>query len=158
MPNQYQKHLLIIANIPSENTRLMRDSVLEGAASAETDHLSVIALSPLSASPSDVKNADGIILGTTENFGYMSGALKDFFDRVYYPCLNYTEGMPYAIYIRAGQDGTGTRRAIESITSGLHWKSVTTPLICSGNWEKKFLNQCYNIGKLMAVGIDASIF
>ena len=158
MPNKNQKHLLIVANIPSENTRLMRDSVLKGATVAETGQLSVTALSPFSATPPDVKNADGIILGTTENFGYMSGALKDFFDRVYYPCLNYTNGMPYALYIRAGQDGTGTRRAIESIATGLRWKSVTAPLICAGDWEKEFLNQCTNIGKLMAVGVDTSIF
>ena len=87
-----RKHLLIVANTPSENTRILRDAVVRGAQSPDIEDVEVRALDPLEAGPDDVLAAQGIILGTTENLGYMSGALKDFFDRIYYPCLEQDAG------------------------------------------------------------------
>ena len=104
------KQLLIVAHAPSDNTRAMRDAVLAGAQVPEIQGVAVTLKAPLQAGPDDVLRADAIVLGTTENLGYMSGALKDFFDRVYYPCLEEKQGLPDALYIRAGHDGTGTRR------------------------------------------------
>ncbi|MBL94385.1 MAG: flavodoxin [Magnetovibrio sp.] len=158
MVAEKQKYLLIVAHAPSENTLLMRDRVVKGAATSNTDRVIVNCSSPFDATPIEVKQADGIILGTTENLGYMSGALKDFFDRVYYPCLDHTQGIPYVLYIRAGHDGTGTKRAVEKITTGLKWKVVNSPLICRGEWQDSFLTECEELGALMATGIDAGIF
>lgn len=113
------RRLLIVAHAPSANTAQMRDAVCVGAGSPEIAGVEVVARSPFATSPEHVLAAQAIILGTTENLGYMSGALKDFFDRCYYPCLERTQGLPYALYIRAGHDGTGTGRAVETIVTGL---------------------------------------
>jgi multimeric flavodoxin WrbA len=152
------RRLLIVAHQPSENTRRLADAVLQGARSPDAGSLEVILLAPLQAGPEDVLAAQGIILGTTENLGYMSGALKDFFDRSYYPCLERTPGLPYALYIRAGNDGTGTRRAVESITTGLRWRAVREPLVCRGAFSENFIGQCEELGMAMAAGLDAGIF
>ena len=152
------KRLPIVAHVPSENTTRLRDAALEGARSPEIEGVEVVALTPFEAGPQDVLSADAILLGTTENLGYMSGALKDFFDRSYYGVIEETEALPYALYIRAGLDGTGTRRAVESIASGLKWKAVQEPLICRGEWQESFVDQVRNLGMTMAAGLEAGIY
>ena len=117
----------------------------------------MVVKAPLEAGPEDVLACDAIILGTTENLGYMSGALKDFFDRSYYPCLDRTQGLPFTFYIRAGHDGTGTRRAIDSITTGLRWKLIQEPLLCRGDYQPEFADQCEELGLFVAASLDAGI-
>ena len=151
------KHLLIVAHVPSENTRRLRDAVMRGAGGPEISGVEVRALTPFEAKPNDVLWADAVILGTTENLGYMSGALKDFFDRIYYPCLELTQGKPYAAYIRAGHDGTGTRRGIETIVTGLRWRAARDPLICRGEWRETFVDQCEELGTLMAASLETGV-
>ncbi|PWC52755.1 NAD(P)H-dependent oxidoreductase [Azospirillum sp. TSO22-1] len=152
------KILLIVAHAPSDNTRRLRDAVLRGAQANLGEGMAVRVLAPLDAGPADVLAARAVILGTPENLGYMSGALKDFFDRIYYPCLERTQGMPYALYVRAGHDGTGTRRAVESIATGLRWRAVQEPLICRGPFQDDFTIRCGELGALMAAGLDMGIF
>ena len=150
------KRLLIVAHAPSDNTVALRAAVHRGASGEAGIEVKMIA--PLQAGPDDVLAAQAVILGTTENLGYMSGALKDFFDRIYYPCLEKTEGLPYVLYIRAGQDGTGTARAVERITTGLRWRAVQAPLICRGAFREEFVGQCEELGTLMAAGLEAGIY
>ena len=152
------KRLLVVGHAPSVNTRRLFDAVVEGASSIEIENVEVMAYRPFDVQPEDVQAAQAVILGTTENLGYMSGALKDFFDRIYYPCLEHTQGMPYALYIRAGHDGTGTRRSIETIISGLGWRAVQAPLICRGDWHDEFVTQCQELGTAMAAGLEMGIF
>ena len=132
-------------------------AVVAGANSPDISGVNAIAKNPFDATSEDVMAANGIILGTTENLGYMSGALKDFFDRIYYPCLEEKQGTPYALYIRAGHDGTGTRRGVETIVTGLRWKGVREPLILKGDWQDSFVGSCEELGMAMAAGLEAGI-
>ncbi len=151
------KHLLIVAHNPSPNTQKLVEATLRGATHEDIEGVEVKHIPPLQAQPDDVLWADAVILGTTENFGYMSGALKDFFDRIFYPCLEHTEAMPYAAYIRAGLDGTGTKIAIAKITSGLKWKPVQESMILHGEYQEAFEGQCEELGMLMAASLEAGI-
>ena len=152
------KRLLIVAHVPSPNTLRLREAAVEGATSPDIEGVEVTAASPFDVGPEDVLAANAILLGTTENLGYMSGALKDFFDRSYYPCLEETQGLPYALYIRAGHDGTGTRRGVETIVTGLRWRAAREPLICRGAFQEDFVADCKELGTFMAAGLDLGIF
>ena len=154
----FSKKLLIVAHAPSANTLKLREAVERGANHEDIENVQVTVMAPLDAGPDDVLACDAIILGTTENLGYMSGALKDFFDRSYYAILEKTQGLPFSFYIRAGHDGTGTRRAIESITTGLRWRLVQEPLLCRGEYRDEFEIQCEELGMYLAAGLDAGMF
>ncbi len=151
------KQLLIVAHTPSPNTLALCEQIRLGAEKADTDTVHVSSTSAFDTTPEAVINADAIILFTPENLGYMSGALKDFFDRVYYPCLELTQGLPFATCIRAGHDGTGTQRAIDTITTGLRWKTAQPTLLCKGEFHDQFLTQCHDLGAYMAIALDNGI-
>ena len=152
------KRLLIVAHAPSPNTVAMRDAVLEGAQHPDIAGITPDVRSPFDTAADDVMAADGIILLTTENLGYMSGAMKDFFDRTYYPVLEEKQGLPCAVVIRAGNDGTGTKRGLDTILTGLRWKQVCDPLICKGEWTDDFLAPCEETGMTLAAGLEAGVF
>jgi multimeric flavodoxin WrbA len=152
-----KKKLLIVSHAPSPNTLRLRQAVEEGASDRDIENVVVTVADPLKAGPEDVLACDAIVLGTTENLGYMSGALKDFFDRSYYPCLDKTQGLPFAFYIRAGHDGTGTLRAIDTITTGLRWRQIQEPLICRGEYRDVFEDQCRELGLYVAASLDAGL-
>ena len=153
-----EKTLLIVGHVPSPNTQALRDAVEAGANTDEIDGVRVLAKSPFDTDSDDVLSADAIILGTTENLGYMSGALKDFFDRTYYGVIEEKQGMPYALYVRAGLDGTGTIRGVQSIVTGLRWKAVREPLLLHGDWQDKFTDDAHALGQLVAAGLEAGVF
>ena len=156
MPNS--KTLVVIAHAPSPNTRQLLDAIIRGANHEDISGVKVKFINPLDTQPEDIQNANAIIIGTTENLGYMAGLIKDVFDRCYNDCLETTQAMPFTFYIRAGLDGTGTRRALESIATGLRWRTVQEPIICKGEWEESFITDCEELGMAMAAGLDAGIF
>ena len=153
MPN-----LLIVSHSPSENAQALTDAVVKGASHEDIREVDVRTAVPLEATEEEVLWANGIILGTTENFGYMSGAMKDFFDRIYYPCLEQTQGLPYSLFIKAGIDGQGAKTSIERIVTGLKWKRVQEILICQGEFRPDFLDQGEELGMTMAAGLEAAVF
>jgi multimeric flavodoxin WrbA len=152
------KRLLIVAHSPSINTRALSEAVQRGAEHEDIESVTCIVKTPFDAGPTDILDCDGIVLGTTENLGTLSGALKDFFDRSYYGVLEEKQGLPCALYIRAGHDGTGTRRAVESIVTGLRWRWVQDPLIFRGEWQEAFISQAEELGMTLAAGLDNGLF
>ncbi|MEM7361123.1 MAG: NAD(P)H-dependent oxidoreductase [Pseudomonadota bacterium] len=155
------KSLLIVAHTPSENTRELVAALAEGARDEAIENVTTKVASPFDCDAEDVLSSDALILFTTENFGYMSGALKDFFERAYYPCLDdetRNEGKPYALVIRAGLDGTGTDIAVHKIITGLKWREVQEVTLCKGEYKQDFIEQCRELGLTVAAGLDNDIF
>lgn len=152
------KQLLIISHCPSPNTQALTQALLKGAQHPDLEDVITRVLSPFDCKPTHVMEADGLLLATTENFGYMSGAMKDFFDRIYYPCLELTQGRPYCLCVRAGNDGTGTINSVQRIVTGLKWRETQEPLLCRGDFQSEFLDQAEEYAMTMAAGLEAGIF
>ncbi len=148
------KRLLIVANLPSENTRRLAAAVRDGARHPDIDAVDCRLVEALDACADDVLAADAIILGTTENFGLLSGRLKDFLERIYYPCLEHTEGLPWALYVRAGNDGEGAMRSVERIVTGLRWRAAQPALVLKGDWQDQYTAQATDLGTAMAAGLE----
>lgn len=152
------KHLLIVFHSQSGSTRQMADAVCAGANSREVNNVEVRVRDALEATSDDLLWADGLILGTPENFGYMSGALKVFLDRVYYDCLDRIGGRPYALFVRAGNDGSGAISSVARILHGLSLRQVQEPVLIAGEFDPSRLAECEALGQAMAAGLEAGIF
>lgn len=150
--------IVLVGHDPSPNLDRLCTGVMIGARQLDISSVSIEHIRPLEADADHVLDASAVILLTPENLGYMSGALKDFFDRCFHDLEGRTDALPYATLIRAGKDGTGTRRAIESICGGLNWKPIQAPVICRGDWDETFIEQAKELGMTVAAGLDAGIF
>lgn len=128
--------------------------VTEGGGEAVTPRV----LHAFDATPEDVMGAAAVVLATPANFGYMSGALKDFFDRVYQPCLERTVGLPYALVVKGDTDAGGAVDSVERIVKGLGWKAVAEPLVVVGTVSASQLGAAYEIGATVAAGVAAGIY
>jgi len=142
--------LLIVHHTPSPATSELFDAVLRGATDPEITGVHVVRRAALAATASDVLAADGILLGTPANIGYMSGALKHFFDQIYYPVLDDTRGRPYGLYVHGNLGTEGAVKAVESIADGLGWRRVTAPVEVTGQPDKAALEACWELGAIVA--------
>ena len=131
----------------------MFDAVVAGATDRSIQGVEVVTRPALAATAVDVLDADGYVLGTPANLGYMSGALKHFFDQVYYPCLEATVGRPYGVYLHGNSDTAGAHRAIETITIGLQWRLAQPPLTVLNNPRTQDLDACRELGAALAAGL-----
>jgi NAD(P)H-dependent FMN reductase len=112
----------------------------------------------LDAGADDLLWAQALLIGTPEHFGYMSGAVKDFMDRTFYPVEGKVEGLPYALFVSAGNDGTGAVTSIERIALGYKWKQVAEPVIVKGEIDEPARQRCIELGQTMASGLALGIF
>jgi flavorubredoxin len=145
--------LLIVHHTPSPALEAMFEAAADGARTDEIEGVDVVIRPALTASAVDVLAADGFLLGTPANIGYMSGALKHFFDGIYYPCLEATRRRPYGLYVHGASDTGGAVRAVESITAGLRWRAVRPPVCVTGAPGKQGLQACWELGALLAAEI-----
>ncbi len=151
--------ILIVYHSQTGNTERMARAVAEGAGSIENTE--VVLKKAVDATVEDLFSADGIAIGTPENFGYMSGMVKDFFDRTFYPSQQQAERVfrkPYVVFISAGNDGTGALTSIERIALGYKFKKVFDPVISRKKLTADVLEQCRELGKILAGGCAAGIY
>ena len=151
------KHLLIVYHSRDGSTGKMAKAVWQGTQHEDVE-VEVRMRQAREADIDDLLWTDGLILGTPENFGYMSGMMKDFLERTFYPAEGKVEGLPYSIFISASNDGTGALSSLRRICSGYPFKEVQEPIISRGELSADVLAQCEEFGLFMAAGIESGIF
>jgi multimeric flavodoxin WrbA len=156
------KTLLVVYHTHGVKTAQMAEAVARGArealrAAEAEDEVRVVLKRCAEAEPQDVLEADALALGTPENFGYMSGMMKDFLERVFYPCEGKIEGRPWALFVSAGQDGRGAITSVERIVTGLRLKKVREPILALREVTPEILAQCEELGATLAAGIAAGV-
>jgi multimeric flavodoxin WrbA len=152
------RRLLIVFHSRSGGTQAMADAVIAGATSDEIDDVEVRVHRAPDATAEDVRWCEAIVVGTPENFGYMSGLVKDFLERIYYVVLDETPGLPYALFVKGGHDGEGAIRSVERIITGLRWKQMLPPLLVTGDLAEADLERCHELGLTVAAGLEAGVF
>lgn len=142
--------LLVVHHSPTLPTRGIADAVLMGTKLDGIEGVEVIERAALDATIDDVLNADGYILGTTANFGYISGALKHFFDTTFNATHEATKKRPFSYWIHCGYDTTGAETAMKSITTGYDWSLVTEPLVFTGEVDEQYVQRAAELGSTVA--------
>jgi NAD(P)H-dependent FMN reductase len=148
-----KKTLLVVHHTVSPATHALHLAVMEGANDPSITDVEVVVRPALTAAAVDVLAADGFLLGSPVNLGYLSGALKHFFDQIYYPCLEATRRRPYAVYLHANNDATGALRALDTIVTGLQWQAAQPPLVVTGDPGPDDLDAARELGGAMAAGL-----
>ena len=152
------KHLLVVFHSQSGSTTRMADAVIRGAQSSDIEGVDVRVRPALEAGGDDLLWADAFIIGSPENFGYMSGAVKYFLDRSYYECEGKIDGKAFALFVRAGNDGSGAISSIRRILTGLAVKEVQEPVLIVGEFDESHLAKCEELGLTMVAGLEAGIY
>lgn len=148
--------ILVVFHSRSGSTRSLCDAVVAGLEEGCPEGERRV-LGAFDAGVDDVRWADGIVLGTPTHFGYMSGALKDFFERIYRPLLDETVGRPWALFVKGESDVDGCVRSIERIVTGLRWKQVLPPVLAVGDLTDAHLAAAHELGAAMAAGLDLGV-
>lgn len=145
--------LLVVHHTPSPATQELLEAVLAGTHTEGIEGVEVVVHPALSATASDLLDADGVLLGTPANIGYMSGALKHFFDSVYYPTLEAKRGLPFGYWVHGNDDVEGARRAIEAIAGALGWSLVAPPLAVTGAVDRAVRDAAEELGATVAATV-----
>ncbi len=145
--------LLVVHHTPSPAMHSMLERVMDGAAHPDIVGVEVVSRAALNATASDVLDADGFLLGTPANLGYLSGALKHFFDMIYYPCLTETVRRPYGLFVHGNDDCTGAIEAAAKITTGLQWRECQHPVVVTGAPDREDLDRCWELGAAVAATV-----
>jgi multimeric flavodoxin WrbA len=144
------KRLLIVHHTPSPLCQEMFEAVLSGATDPEIEGVEVVRRPALTVSPVEMLEADGYLLGTPANLGYISGALKHAFDQSYYQLLDATRGRPFGGYLHGNEGVEGAQRAIDGITAALGWVKAAEYVVVSGKPAKSDVEACWNLGATVA--------
>ena len=150
------RHLLVVHHSRTGSTAVLRDAALAGAVEAGGD-VEVRAVGAFDAGPDDVVWAEAVLLCTPANFGYMSGALKDFFERIYHPCLDRTAGLPYGLVVKGDTDADGAVASVERITTGLRWRPIAPAVVVVGAVTDAARASAHELGATLAASLDAGI-
>jgi multimeric flavodoxin WrbA len=142
--------LLIVHHTPSPHMQEMFEAVLAGATDPEIEGVEVLRRAALTVSPAEMLEADGYLLGTPANLGYMSGALKHAFDCAYYQLLDTTRGRPFGLYLHGNEGTEGAERGVDAITTGLGWVKGAEHVLVSGKPSKDDVEACWNLGATVA--------
>lgn len=146
--------LLVVSHRPTPALAAVEAAVVEGASVEEVGDVEVVVRPALEATVGDVRAADGVLLVTPCNFGYMSGALKHFFDSTYEELRERTDGLPYALVVKGSTDASGAVRAVEAITTGLRWRRLRPPTVQEGPVDAVFLDACRETGAVLAAELS----
>lgn len=144
------KTLLVVHHSPSPATHELLDAVLAGAHDPEIEGVAVKVIPALAATVPHVLAADGYIFGTTANFGYMSGALKYFFDTTYYQCLGAVAERPYGLWVHGNNDTAGAVSSVRKLATGMGLVAVADALEVIAPVDKSIREQCYELGGTVA--------
>lgn len=145
-----EKTLLIVHHTPSPFCQAMFEAVITGATDPEIEGVRVVRRAALAVSATDFLEADGYLLGSPANLGYISGALKHAFDQAYYPILDSTSGRPFGLYLHGNEGTEGAERAVTSITTGLGWVKAAEYVVASGKPGRTDLAACQELGGTLA--------
>ncbi|QGG96049.1 flavodoxin family protein [Actinomarinicola tropica] len=145
--------LLVVHHTPSPPTHTLLQAVRSGAEDDAIEGVEVVLRPALALTVPDVLDADGYLLGTPANFGYMSGALKHAFDTIYYPCLDATGGRPYALWVHGNDDTAGAVRSVETIATGLGWVRTRPALEVVGAPDREALDAAWELGAATAASL-----
>ncbi|HQR80440.1 MAG TPA: NAD(P)H-dependent oxidoreductase [Actinomycetota bacterium] len=145
--------LLVVHHTPSPAVRALLEQVVTGARLPELAEVEVAVEPALSATASDVLAARAVLLVTPANIGYMSGALKHFFDTIYYPCMDATRGLPYGLLVHGNDDTAGAVRSVQKIADALQWRQVAEVLSVVENPGPAQLQAAHDLGATVGVAL-----